>query len=58
MIQSAGNLLTSCDSDQNVWEASCKLKCEVSEYADMPATAVNCDLLWNVVGFGVYVCGK
>ena len=50
--------MTSCDSDQNVWEVSCKFKCEGNDYADVPATAVNCDSLWNVVGCGVYLCGK
>ena len=58
MTQSARNLLASCDIDQNVWELSCKLKCEGSDYTDVPATAVNCDLLWNVAGCCVYLCGK
>lgn len=37
---------------------SCKLKREGSDYTDVPATAVNCDLLWIVVGCGVLLCGK
>jgi hypothetical protein len=45
MIQSARNLLTSCDRDQNVREVNCKLKCDGSDCTDVPATAVNCDLL-------------